>query len=316
MHGKHGVHDRIQLRHEGAQELRIRPLHHCCQIIRLARHRTVLRHNEPAEHVEVLVITARHPQSLGLSKKSRSIIRSDVKSLIVIGYSCRIIVHRHLKVTQSRQYIWRRISAVVLLERSHCLILSSGLLEKIETENGYGLGHTEDSLDLLKGLESLIRLTLSGIQIDHIIIKLAFVRKIIQELFIHIHSQLLTGCRTIKPGQTIAVPEVPAVKTAGLPETSFGLVDVIHAKSHKRRPVPRGIIVRSFGDDSVKNGRRTLEIPFIIQGNCRDDVVFASRCQVFFLSRKRGAGEKQNQGRYKYMYPMHIHLRFIEFVQK
>ena len=114
--------------------------------------------------------------------------------------------------------------------------------------------HSEDGLNLGKRIESLIIFLLRSIELDQIKIEFAFFREVLQKLFVHINSQLLTRCGTIQSSQTETVPEVRRIQFTCNPKIFLCCLDVILSEADKCGPIPCRIIRRVVDSESVKNG--------------------------------------------------------------
>ena len=163
MHLQDLVHHGIQLRLECADKLRIRPLHNSHQIIPFRTGGGVFRQDVLVQYIEILLISPCHPESFSLAQKGRRIVRSQLQSLVIICQCSRIIVHGHLVIGQCRQNERRRIFLIIVLKRLEGLFLPVQHTQKVEPVDGYGLGHSEDGLDLLQCLQSLFVFLLRAI---------------------------------------------------------------------------------------------------------------------------------------------------------
>ena len=91
----------IDLRRKRPDKLRVCPLNDGHKIVCLPLGRIILSLDETLKRREILVIAPCHPQGLGLSKKRRGIVRSYVKSIIVVGQRGGVIIHGHLPICKS-----------------------------------------------------------------------------------------------------------------------------------------------------------------------------------------------------------------------
>ena len=98
---------RVQLRGEGTDELRVCLTENRRQIVCLCQRRFRRIFDVAAQHSEIFVISAGHPQCLRLAQQSRGEIRSQFQSLVEICKGRGVIIDRKLMLGKRGQHIRR-----------------------------------------------------------------------------------------------------------------------------------------------------------------------------------------------------------------
>ena len=293
MHLQDFVHHCIQLRLECAYELRIRPLDHSHEIVSLSAGRGIFRHDVLVQDIEILLISPCHPESFSLAQKGRRIVRSQLQSFVVICQRSRIIVHGHLVIGQCRQNERRRIFLIIVLKRLEGLFLPVKHTQKVEPIDGYGLGHSENGLDLLQCLQSLLVFLLRAIKLHEVEIKVAFLREVFKKLFVHVCRELRSGSDRIQPCQPVPVPEIRRIYLRGHPVALLRALKVVLHYRALSQIVPRTVILRIIGHNFLEDRHGRIDVPFIISRHGGKHHVLMPCLSPLLLRMRRHGKERQ-----------------------